>query len=218
MHYPGHGILRVFTNLAHYVRSGDFIVDLLAEARNLNEYPFALGALAHYSADNDGHAIAVNPTVGMEFPRPAKEVRADRDLPSRIRSLTPFMRFSSLVLAFGLLGASLNAQGQSAYTFGTTVVDQSGLEGRVYSLEAGTQKLPNFSYKHPVGSTYTSTLNVWPQPFSEGFPRNELRRVAVAGITASEEKLTHTRSRARSVWPHFPLCRPFEPCRRLDII
>src|SRR5579884_1500016 len=46
-----------FTDLAHYVRSGDFVAALLREARNANEYAFALGALAHYAADNTGHPV-----------------------------------------------------------------------------------------------------------------------------------------------------------------
>src|SRR5689334_7375359 len=73
------------------------------------------------------------------------------------------------VLLF-LLGVPLAAQDQPAYTFGTTVVDLSGLEGHVYFLDPGTQKLPKFSHMKSVGSVYTSTLNVWPQSFSEGFP------------------------------------------------
>lgn len=62
------------------------------------------------------------------------------------------------------------AQEQPAATFGTTVVDLSGLEGRVYFLDPKTQKLPNFSHKQPAGTVYTTTLNVWPQHFTEGFP------------------------------------------------
>src|SRR5438045_2987993 len=54
---------KLFTDLTHYVRSGDFILALLKESRDLNEYAFALGALAHYAADNDGHAEAVNHAV-----------------------------------------------------------------------------------------------------------------------------------------------------------
>jgi hypothetical protein len=50
------------------------------------------------------------------------------------------------------------------------VVDLSGLEGRVFFLDPGTQKLPDFSRRRPVGSVYTTMLNVWPQSFSEGFP------------------------------------------------
>src|SRR5881396_1143160 len=46
---------KFFTDLTHYVRSGDFIEALLAEAGDINEYAFALGALAHYAADNNGH-------------------------------------------------------------------------------------------------------------------------------------------------------------------
>jgi hypothetical protein len=64
---------RFFTDLAHYVRSGDFVVNLLAEAQDLNEYAFALGALAHYTADNDGHAIGINPSVGLEYPKLRKK-------------------------------------------------------------------------------------------------------------------------------------------------
>ena len=58
-----------FSDLAHYVRSGDFILNLLAESENLNEYAFALGSLAHYAADNSGHREAVNKSVPMVYPK-----------------------------------------------------------------------------------------------------------------------------------------------------
>src|SRR5215475_8494935 len=60
---------KFFTDLAHYVRSGDFLEVLISEAQELNEYAFAIGALAHYAADNNGHSIAVNPSVSMDFPK-----------------------------------------------------------------------------------------------------------------------------------------------------
>jgi hypothetical protein len=60
---------KFFTDLAHYVRSGDFIEALLREAQDINEYAFALGALAHYAADNDGHPIAVNRAVPVLYPK-----------------------------------------------------------------------------------------------------------------------------------------------------
>jgi Zinc dependent phospholipase C len=63
---------KYFSDLTHYVRSGDFIVNLINEASDLNEYAFALGALAHYSADNMGHPT-VNAAVGLEFPRLRKK-------------------------------------------------------------------------------------------------------------------------------------------------
>src|SRR5882762_6169316 len=46
-----------FSDLTHYVRSGDFILALLHDAKDVHEYAFALGALAHYAADNDGHRL-----------------------------------------------------------------------------------------------------------------------------------------------------------------
>jgi Zinc dependent phospholipase C len=56
-----------FANLLHYVRSGDFVAGMLRDARNLNEYAFALGALSHYAADIWGHP-AVNAGVAIEYP------------------------------------------------------------------------------------------------------------------------------------------------------
>lgn len=61
-----------FSDLAHYVRSGDFIVNLIKDSTDLNEYAFALGALAHYSADNVGHPF-VNQAVALEFPKLKKK-------------------------------------------------------------------------------------------------------------------------------------------------
>ena len=63
---------KYFSDLTHYVRSGDFIVNMVNEAQNLDELAFALGALAHYSADNLGHPI-VNQAVGIEFPKLRKK-------------------------------------------------------------------------------------------------------------------------------------------------
>ncbi len=57
-----------FSDLVHYVRSGDFIRNLIEESQDVNEYAFALGALAHYSSDVTGHP-AVNRAVAMEFPK-----------------------------------------------------------------------------------------------------------------------------------------------------
>jgi hypothetical protein len=58
-----------FSDLVHYVRSADFVQALVDEARDLNEYAFALGAVAHYGADIEGHAIAVNRAVPILFPK-----------------------------------------------------------------------------------------------------------------------------------------------------
>ncbi len=58
-----------FTNLSHYVRSGDFVETLLSESENLDEYAFALGALCHYFGDKYGHSLATNLTVPVVYPK-----------------------------------------------------------------------------------------------------------------------------------------------------
>ena len=60
---------KLFTDLVHYVRSGDFVEALLREARTIDELAFALGAVAHYASDNIGHPVAVNKSVPMIYPK-----------------------------------------------------------------------------------------------------------------------------------------------------
>ena len=57
-----------FSQLVHYVRSGDFVRELLLESQDVNEYAFALGALSHYASDIAGHP-AVNEAVAIEYPK-----------------------------------------------------------------------------------------------------------------------------------------------------
>src|SRR5271163_3984144 len=57
-----------FSNLVHYVRSGDFVMTLLHDSTDVNEYAFALGALAHYVSDNSGHP-AINRAVAQDYPK-----------------------------------------------------------------------------------------------------------------------------------------------------
>lgn len=66
-YYP-HGS-HFFSDLTHYCRSGDFILALLRDSKDLNGYAFALGALSHYAADNDGHSIGTNPSVPILYPK-----------------------------------------------------------------------------------------------------------------------------------------------------
>ena len=59
---------KFFSDLVHYVRTGDFVANLIAESSNLDEYAFGLGALAHYASDSRGHPT-INRVVGMQFPK-----------------------------------------------------------------------------------------------------------------------------------------------------
>lgn len=58
-----------FTNLLHYVRTGDFVMELINDSQNLNQYAFALGVLSHYLADEYGHSLATNETVPLLYPK-----------------------------------------------------------------------------------------------------------------------------------------------------
>ncbi len=57
-----------FSDLVHYVRSGDFVLELLKESQTADEYAFALGALSHYASDITGHP-AVNQAVSLTYPK-----------------------------------------------------------------------------------------------------------------------------------------------------
>ena len=59
---------RFFSDLVHYVRSADLLPALIEESQDLNEYAFALGAVSHYGADVEGHALGVNRAVPVLYP------------------------------------------------------------------------------------------------------------------------------------------------------
>jgi len=78
--------------------------------------------------------------------------------------------YISVMLLASIWMAAALVWAQSVSTFGTTVVIPFGLEGHLYLLKPGTAQLPNFDALEPVGSIYTSSLNIRPRAFSEGFP------------------------------------------------
>jgi zinc dependent phospholipase C len=68
---------KFFSNLQHYVRSGDFVETLIRGAATADEFAFALGALAHYTSDTTGHPGAVNPALPIMFPKLRKKFGAE---------------------------------------------------------------------------------------------------------------------------------------------
>lgn len=66
-----------FSDLVHYVKSGDFVWKLITDAKDVDELAFGLGALAHYAADSSGHPLAVNRVVPMMYPK-LREKYGDR--------------------------------------------------------------------------------------------------------------------------------------------
>ena len=63
---------KLFSDLVHYVRSAGFVTNLIDDSQTLDEYAFALGALAHYTSDNYGHPIGVNRAEPLEYPHLAE--------------------------------------------------------------------------------------------------------------------------------------------------
>jgi hypothetical protein len=61
-----------FSDLVHYARTGDFVAALIQDSSDINEYAFALGALAHYASDNSGHPV-INRVVAISFPKLRKK-------------------------------------------------------------------------------------------------------------------------------------------------
>ena len=66
-YYPFGSML--FSDLTHYVRSGDFVLNMIRESQDLDEYAFALGALSHFAADSNGHRMATNVSVPLLYPK-----------------------------------------------------------------------------------------------------------------------------------------------------
>lgn len=60
---------KFFSDLTHYVRSGDFVVNLLVDATTLDELAFSLGALSHYVADEFGHSLGTNRAEPLMYPK-----------------------------------------------------------------------------------------------------------------------------------------------------
>lgn len=60
---------KFFSDLTHYVRSGDFVLALLRNAKTPDELAFAIGSLSHYLGDTIGHSAAVNLSVPLTFPK-----------------------------------------------------------------------------------------------------------------------------------------------------
>jgi hypothetical protein len=90
---------REFSNLAHYVRSGDFVSELVLQSQDADEYAFALGALSHYASDIAGHP-AVNQSVAIAYPKlRAKFGRSVRYAQDRTAHLKTEFGFDTLQVA-----------------------------------------------------------------------------------------------------------------------
>lgn len=169
-----------FTNLLHYVRSGDFITTLLDDAESLDEYAFALGALSHYMADKYGHSLATNLSVAIDYPLLKKKfgdvITYDDDHTSHSR----------IEFAFDVIQIAKGNYADAAFhnfigfEIGTPVLERAFR--KVYGQDLKTV-FPNFD----------SSIATFRWGVRDLFP--ELARVArrsdKAGIRLSQQSFTH---------------------------
>jgi hypothetical protein len=152
----------LFTNLLHYEKTGDFVEALLRDARNVDEYAFAIGALCHYASDEEGHAIAVNRAVPLIYPKLKRKYGdiVPYDLAQKEHILVEFA-FDVLLVAHG--GYAL----QAYHDFIGFRVAEPLLERAVretYGLEMKdlfiSEDLAIGTFRHAVGSTIPDVTKV----------------------------------------------------------
>jgi hypothetical protein len=123
----------LFTNLVHYVRSGDMVSALLKDAENINQYAFALGFLSHYNADNYGHPIATNKSVTLVYPKLRKKYGSTITYAqNKISHMRMEFGFDVLEIAKGNY-ASDNYHGFIGFKVDTSVLSRAFLE--TYGLD-----------------------------------------------------------------------------------
>lgn len=153
---------KLFTDLLHYVRSGDFVLNLIRESQDLDEYAFSLGALAHYAADNDGHRMATNLAVPLLYPKLrrqfGKRVTYSDDALSHIKTE---LAFDVLQVAQGHY-APESYHGFIGFEVARPVLERAFQD--TYGMKLGDMfasvSLAIGSYRHAVSSTIPAMTRV----------------------------------------------------------
>jgi hypothetical protein len=186
---------KVLSDLLHYVRSGDFVMSLLAEAQDLNEYAFALGAMAHYAADSNGHRDAINRVVPILYPK----------LKTRFGSVVTYaddpVTHLKVEFSFDVAQVALGAYAPEAYhDFIGFEVARPLMErafAKTYSLDLSTllhEELAIATYRYTVSSILpTMTKAAW------RLKEKEIRK-AQPSITKSKFVYNVSRSGYRKNW------------------
>lgn len=163
-----------FSNLMHYVRTGDFIDALIGDAQDIDEYAFALGALGHYAADNDGHPMATNRAVPLMYPTLKKRFG------NRVTYAQSPKSHVMVEFSFDVVQVAATAYAPEAYhSFIGFRVARPLLE-RAFSETYGLQMKDVFfnedlaigTYRHAIGTTIPEMTKVaWSKK------RTEIRKV-----------------------------------------
>jgi len=163
-----------FSNLLHYVRTGDFVEALIHNAGDVNEYAFAIGALGHYAADNSGHPVAVNRAVPMMYPK------LNAQFGNRVTYMQSPKSHVLVEFAFDVVQVAAGAYAPEAYhSFIGFKVAKPALERAfhdTYGIEMKdvflTEDLAIATYRHAVATTIPEMTKVaW------GKKRDEIMKV-----------------------------------------
>jgi zinc dependent phospholipase C len=185
-----------FSDLTHYVRAGDFIVALIAQSQNLNEFAFSLGSLSHYLGDNDGHRLATNVAEPILYPKLQRkfgDVITYEDNPT-VHLQTEY-GFDVLEVAKGNFAPEAYHD-FIGFNVARPVLDRAFRE--TYGFELRTV-FPNFdraigSYRHAVSNTIPMATRVaWAQ-------RQDEIRKARPGITRNRFLYVMSRSSYQRNW------------------
>lgn len=163
-----------FSNLVHYVRSGDFVERLIADAQNLDEYAFALGALAHYAADNTGHPEAINLAVPIIFPR------LRREYGDRVTYVEAPAEHVIVEFSFDVVETAAGKYGPEAYTKFIGFEVCSGLLERAFHETYGLELKDVFAdFDTAVGTYRYSVSQIIPAITNQAWKsqRDEIERL-----------------------------------------
>ena len=187
---------RFFSDLTHYVRSGDFITALIRDAQDLNEYAFALGALEHYAADTEGHRIATNRAVPILYPELRRKFGADVTYwDNPVAHIRTEFGFDVLQVASGRY-ATDQYRSFIGFQVSRPLLERAFLD--TYGLEMkdifGNLTLALGSYRYSIGSIVPGMTRVaW------NLKRTELQK-EIPGITRKKFLYNLSRSSYEKEW------------------
>ena len=195
MGYYPHGSF-FFSDLTHYVRSGDFVLALLHDATDLDGYAFALGALAHYVADTEGHPLGTNRAEPMLYPKLEKKygpvITFEQD---RLAHVKTEFGFDVLEVAKGRYAPD-NYHDFIGFGVSQGLLEQAFQE--VYGLDLKTvlsnEEKVYGSYRHDVSQLIPKATRVaW------SLKKNDIQR-SEPGITRRKFLYNISRSSYRKNW------------------
>jgi Zinc dependent phospholipase C len=191
-YYPGGN--KFFSDLVHYVRSGDFVEEMIKQSRDVHELAFALGTLAHYVADTDGHPT-INRSVPKEFPKLRKKfgdvITYSDDPPSHLQ--TEF--------GFDVLEVAKQRYTSQAYHDFIGFEVAQGLLERAFAATYGLDLKKVFSDEDRAIGSYRRAVSVWlPRLTQVALITKKDELEAIPNFNAQSFRFTLRRSQYEKEW------------------